>query len=73
MVVLPVLLHDTADSVFGAGDDLKRIVQALRENFPDILNYVRADSGYSKPWLHGLCECLDVEYSVGIGMNNVLK
>ena len=73
MVVLPVLLHDMADPVLGAGDDLKRIVQALREKFPDILIRVRADSGYSKPRLYELCERLDVEYSIGIGMNNVLK
>ena len=73
MIVLPALLYGTADPALGAGDDLKRIVQALREKFPDILIRVRADSGYSKPWLYGLCEQLDVEYSIGIGMNNVLK
>ena len=52
---------------------MKRIVQALREKFANILIRVRADSGYGKPWLYGICEQLGVEYSIGIGMNNVLK
>ena len=73
MVVLPVLLYGTADPALGVGDDLKRIVQALREKFANILIRVRADSGYGKPWLYGICEQLGVEYSIGIGMNNVLK
>ena len=34
---------------------------------------MRADLGYRKPWLYEFCERLDVEYSIGIGMNNVLK
>lgn len=73
MVVLPALLYGTADPALGAGDDLKRIVHALREKFPGVLIRLRADSGYGKPWLYGICEWLDVEYSIGIGMNKVLK
>jgi hypothetical protein len=38
-----------------------------------VLIRLRADSGYAKPWLYCLCEQLNVEYSIGIGMNNVLK
>ena len=49
MVMLPASLYGTSDPVLGAGDDLKRIVQALREKFSDSLIGVRADSGYSKP------------------------
>ena len=41
--------------------------------FPQVLIRLRADSGYAKPWLYRLCEQLDVEYSIGLGMNNVLK
>ena len=73
MVVLPALLYGTADPVLGVGDDLKRIVQALLEKCANILIRMRADSGYGKPWLYGICEQLGVEYSIGIGMNNVLK
>jgi hypothetical protein len=73
MVVLPVLLYGTADAALGVGEDLQRIVHALREKFPHVLIRLRADSGYAKPWLYQLCEGMDVEYSIGIGMNNVLK
>jgi hypothetical protein len=73
LVVLPVLLYGTADVALGLGADIQRIVRALRERSPDVLIRVRADSGYSKPWFYRLCEQLDIEYSVGIGMNPVLK
>jgi hypothetical protein len=73
MVVLPVLLYGTADPALGVGIDLQRIVEALRERFPQVVIHVRADSGYAKPWFYRVCEQLDVLYSIGIGMNNVLK
>ena len=73
LVVLPALLHGTADVALGLGDELRRIVTALRKRFPGVLIRLRADSGYSKPWLHAACDRLDVEYSIGIGINPVLK
>lgn len=73
LVVLPVLLYGTADPALGVDDDLQRIVQALRERYPHVLIRLRADSGYAKPWLYRICERLGVEYSIGIGMNNILK
>ena len=73
MVVLPALLYGTADPALGVGEDLQRVVVTLREKFPDVLIRVRADSGYAKPWFYRMCEGLDIEYSIGIGMNNVLK
>jgi hypothetical protein len=73
MVVLPVLLYGTADPALGLGGDLRRIVAALRERFPQVVIHVRADSGYAKPWFYRLCERLDVLYSIGIGMNKVLQ
>jgi len=72
-VVLPVLLFGTADVALGLETDLERIVAALRSKFPDVLIRLRADSGYGKPWLYQTCERLDIEYSIGIGMNGVLK
>jgi hypothetical protein len=73
LVVLPVLLYGTADPALGFVEDLQRVVRALRERFPGVLIRLRADSGYAKPRLYEACERLDVEYSIGIGMNNVLK
>ena len=73
LVVLPTLLYGTADVALGLGDDLERIVRRLHEKFPGVLVRVRADSGYSKPWLHELSDRECIEFSIGIGMNNVLK
>ncbi|REJ92478.1 MAG: IS1380 family transposase [Planctomycetota bacterium] len=72
-VVWPALLYGTADPALGLERDLPRIVAALRARFPDVVIRLRADSGYAKPWLYRLCERLGVEYSIGLGMNNVLK
>ena len=73
LVVLPALLYSTADPAFGVGLDLERIVDALREKFPHVVIHVRADSGYAKPWFYRVCERLGVLYSIGFGMNKVLK
>ena len=72
-VVLPVLLYGTADVALGLAEDVQRIVRALREKFPHVLIRIRADSGYAKPWFYRLCERLGIEYSIGLGMNPVLK
>jgi hypothetical protein len=73
MVVLPVLLWGTADPALGVGIDLERIVRALREKFPQVVIHVRADAGYAKPWFYRDCERLDVLYSIGISLNQVLQ
>lgn len=72
-VVLPVLLYGTADVALGLGEDMERVARALREKFPHVLIRIRADSGYAKPWFYRLCERLDIEYSIGLGMNAVLQ
>jgi hypothetical protein len=53
--------------------DLERVVARLREKFPGVLIRVRADSGFGRPALYEACERLGVEYSIGLGMNQVLK
>ena len=73
LVVLPALLYGTADPALALGDELERIVAALREKFPDVLIRLRADAGYSKPWLYEICERLRMEYSIGIGINPTFK
>jgi hypothetical protein len=72
-VVLPALLFGTADVALGLQRDLERIAAALRKRFPDVLIRLRADSGYSKPWLHEWCDHHGVEFTIGVGMNPVLK
>lgn len=72
-VVLPTLLHGTAHPTLGAADDLARVVAALRRRSPDIRIRVRADSGYASPAFYEACERLEIDYTIGLGMNPVLK
>ena len=73
LVVLPVLLFGTADVGLGFSDDLVRIVQRLREKFPDVHIHLRADSGFARPALYETCERLELDYSIGLGMNPVIQ
>ena len=72
-VALPTLLFGTAGATLGVDEDLERVVTRLRRRFPDVRIRVRADSGFASPDFYDLCERLRLEYTVGIGMNSVLK
>jgi len=72
-VVMPVLLYGTAHASLGADDDVRRVVTALREKFPDVRIHVRGDSGLGVPRMYDVCEELNINYTIGIGMNSVLK
>jgi len=72
-VVMPTLLYGTAHAALGVDDDLRRVVAALRAKFPDTQIHVRADSGYAVPRLYEACEHLQVDYTIGLGMNAVLN
>ena len=72
-VVLPALLYGTADAAVAVDDELRRIAGALREKFPEVLIRLRADSGYARPRLYEACERLGIEFSIGLGMNAVLR
>jgi hypothetical protein len=72
-VVLPALLYGTADAALAVDVELDRIAQALREKYPEVLIRFRADSGYARPRLYEACERLGIEYSIGLGMNPVLR
>jgi hypothetical protein len=72
-LAMPVLLYGTAHAALGADPDLRRVVTALRERFPDVRIHVRADSGFAVPRMYEVCEELQVNDTIGIGMNAVLK
>lgn len=73
LVVLPTLLFGTAGANLGLDEDLELVVLRLRQRFPDVRIHVRVDSGFSSPSFYALCERLRLEYTAGIGMNEVLK
>lgn len=73
LVVMLCLLFGTAHAALGAGDDLAYLVGRLRDAFPDVRIVLRADSGFGVPAMYAACERLEIEYTIGIGMNATLK
>lgn len=73
LVVMVSLLHGTAHPALGIEDDLAYLVRRLRAVWPDVRIVVRGDSGFALPKMYTLCEELQVEYTIGLGMNAVLK
>ena len=73
LVVMPCLLYGSAPAALGAADDVAYLVERLRAAWPDIDLELRADSGFAVPEMFDTCERLGLWYSIGYGMNPVLK
>jgi Transposase DDE domain group 1 len=67
------LLYGSAHPALGAAEDLEYVVGRLREVWPDVRIHVRGDSGFGVPSMYDICERLEVDYTLGIGMNRRLK
>ncbi len=73
-VVLPVLLYGTANVALAADDDLLRIIDALRQKFPDVRVHVRADNGFATPYIYEALESRSgVTYSIGYQMDRLMR
>jgi len=73
LVVSVCLLHGTAHPALGAQDDIEYVVRRLREAWPGVRIHLRGDSGFGTPTMYEACERLDIQYTIGIGMNARLK
>jgi hypothetical protein len=73
LVLFPVLLHGTAAATLGIADELQRVVTRLRQQWPDVRIHVRADSGYAAPAFYEACERLQIDYTVGFPVNQVVQ
>jgi hypothetical protein len=73
LVLSVCLLHGTAHPALGAQDDLEYVVCRLREVWPGVRIHLRGDSGFGTPTMYEVCERLDMQYTIGIGMNARLK
>ena len=73
LVLTVCLLHGTAHATLGIQDDLAYVVGRLRQAWPGVQIHVRGDSGFGTPTMYEACEKLDIQYTVGIGMNATLK
>jgi hypothetical protein len=73
LVVMLCLLFGTAHAALGADDDLAYLVGRLRDAFPGVRIVLRADSGFGVPAMYVACERLEIDFTIGIGMNATLK
>ena len=74
MIALPSLLFGSAHASLGAADDLRRVIEKIRQRFPQVTIHVRADSGFAVPEMYDTLERLDgVLYSIGYQMNARVK
>ncbi len=73
LVVMVCLLYGTANPSLGLDADLEYLVGRLRAVWPGLRIELRADSGMASPGVYEACERLDVDYTIGLGMNPALK
>jgi hypothetical protein len=73
LVLNVCLLHGIAHPTLGAQDDLAYVVRRLRQAWPGVRIHLRGDSGFGSPTMYQACEQLDIDYTLGIGMNTTLK
>jgi hypothetical protein len=72
-VVVLSLRPGTMHAALGADDDLRYLVERLRQVWPDLRICVRGDAGYGVPWMYAVCEELHVEYLFGLSANKRLQ
>ena len=61
------------DVALGADTELERIVEQIREVWPDVKIIVRGDSGFCRQWLMNWCEEHRVDYLFGVARNTRLR
>jgi len=72
-VFLAWLRPGTVHAALGAQDDLLRVVNALRQERPDITIHVRGDAGFGVPWMYEICEKNNLTYTFGFAANARLQ
>jgi len=72
-VFLAWLRPGTMHAALGADDDLMRVVNALRQQRPDIVIHVRGDAGFAVPRMYEVCEQNGLFYTFGFASNERLK
>lgn len=63
----------TVSAGCGAADMLKLVVDRLRQHWPDVMIFVRGDSGLAEPEMYEYCEAEGLLYAFGYAKNEVLK
>jgi hypothetical protein len=73
LVVSVCLLYGTAHPALGAAEDVAYVVRRLRQVWPGVRIHLRGDSGFGVPAMYAICEQLEIDYTLGLGMNARLK
>ena len=61
------------DAAAGAVDEVSRIVEQVRQRWPEVKIVLRADSGFCREELMGWCEQNHVDYLFGLARNQRLR
>jgi Transposase DDE domain group 1 len=61
------------DAAAGAVDEVRRIVEQVRQRWPDVEIVLRADSGFCREELMAWCECNRLGYVLGLARNQRLR
>ncbi len=72
-IILPVLRPGNNHSNKWFVAILKRIIQRIRNKYPDIEIIVRADSGFSGAPFYELADQYNLKYAIGMATNETLK
>ena len=67
------LRHGTAHAGLGAVEMIQRIVDRMRQHWPDIMIFVRGDAGVAGPEMYEYCEAQGILYAFGYSTNATLK
>jgi DDE family transposase len=73
LVVMVALLFGTASPRLGLINDLRYLIGRVRAVWPDVRITLRGDSGFAAPGLYDVCDELRLDFTIGLGMNAVLK
>jgi len=72
-IILPVLRPGNSHSNKWYVSILKRVIHAIKLQYPEIKIFIRADSGFSNAPFYKLAEDESLYYAVGLATNDVLK
>lgn len=72
-IILPVLRPGNSHSNRWYVSILRRIIDKIREKYPDITIIIRADGGFSCPAFYRLAAKHNLRYSIGLASNEILK
>ena len=67
------LRRSNIDGSAGSVEELERIVAQIRERFPEVSIFVRADSGFAREAIMAWCEEHAVHYVLGLARNRRLE